>query len=92
MIFIIGLIMRSDMGHKISILKLLLFGIGAIMLFVVAYIPVLGFSLDNLEFLMPHFCKYLFSGVAGFNEILFKQQPLLKEKIFIVLSKKAPAI
>lgn len=73
--FIIGLIMRSDMGHKISILKLLLFGIGAIMLFVVAYIPVLGFSLDNLEFLMPHFCKYLFSGVAGFNEILFNHLP-----------------
>lgn len=74
--FIIGLIVRSDMGHTISIMKLILFGIGAVVLFVLAYIPILGFSWDNLEFLLPHFCKYLFSGVAGLNEVLLRDLPV----------------
>ena len=73
---IVAVMIRKEVFNlKVSVLKYLFGMIAVFVVFILAYIPSIGFSWDSMTFFFNHFCKYIYAGIGGLNEAVLLQLP-----------------
>lgn len=74
---IVAVMIRKEVYKtKVSIIKYIGGIVAVFFVFILAYIPSLGFSWDSMTFFFNHFCKYIFAGIGGLNEAILLNLPI----------------